>query len=102
MNWVLWVHAGVDADLDEAFAHYLEVDPALATRFGMEVDAALGFIESFPELGRFLFEDYRRVVLRRFPYLIVYCVSGEDVRVLRISHARREPAAIQGEITGRR
>jgi len=36
----------------------------------------------FPESGAILFEAYRRVVLKRFPYMAVYITSGDRIDVL--------------------
>jgi hypothetical protein len=36
----------------------------------------------FPGAGAILFESYRRVLLRRFAYMVVCLVSGERIDVL--------------------
>lgn len=33
----------------------------------------------------------RRVVLKRFPYTVVYVELGEELRVLALAHTRRRP-----------
>lgn len=35
--------------------------------------------------------ELRRVVLRRFPYIVIYAVSESEVTVLRCVHSRRHP-----------
>jgi plasmid stabilization system protein ParE len=35
--------------------------------------------------------ELRRAVLRKYPYLIIYAVSQDEVTVLRCVHARRDP-----------
>ncbi len=34
---------------------------------------------------------YRRIVVRRFPYLVFFEVRGETVEVVAVAHASREP-----------
>lgn len=91
----------VGVDLAQAVAYYRSIERGLAERLSDEFDAALEFIEVYPLAGRPLFETYRRVVLRHFPYLIAYAVSDEQVFVLAVVHGKRDPEAVRAEIEER-
>lgn len=45
--------------------------------------------------------DYRRVLLRQFPFTVVGLASDDAIYVLAIMHIRRDPAGIQGEVAER-
>lgn len=72
--------------------HYAEIAPELAERFADELERTLRLIDSYPLAGRFLYDDVRRMVLDRFPYLLTYRVDDNRVRVQLLAHMRRDPA----------
>lgn len=55
----------------------------------------------YPESGAPLFEAYRRVLLKRFPFMLVCSVSGERIEVLALIGVRREPAWIKVQVGDR-
>jgi hypothetical protein len=60
---------GVEDDIAAIHDRYEQLDPALPSRFEARLDEQVERIEMFPESGAFLFESYRRVLLKRFPYM---------------------------------
>ncbi len=94
-------HVGVEADVIEVFDYYRAISPELPEQFLGRLRQSLDFVEHHPLAGGPLFESYRHVVLRRFPYMIVYAVTDETVDVLAAIHVRRDPAWIEAEVTGR-
>lgn len=83
-------------ELVEATRYYLEINPELASDFVARVEAALGRIDAHP--ARFARletvktdRQIRRVLVGRFPYLIVYEVLHDEPFVLAIAHTHRRP-----------
>jgi toxin ParE1/3/4 len=70
-----------------------------AKRLGLGVELVLHVQRAFDEIreapeasplwqpGR----PYRKLVMRRFPYVIMFTVDGESVEVLAVAHAKRRP-----------
>lgn len=94
-------HPGVEDDLRSALDYYEAFDPALPGRFEARMDEQIERLALFPESGAILFESYRRVLLTRFPYLAVYLVRDDLIDVLALLNTRRDPALIEGTVTGR-
>ena len=94
-------HPGVEDDLASIYDHYEQFDPALPSRFEARLDEQVERIEMFPESGAFLLESYRRVLLKRFPYMVVYLVGDDRIDVLAVVGIRRDPAWIEATIAGR-
>jgi plasmid stabilization system protein ParE len=67
-------HPGVEDDVAAIYDYYEQFDPALPSRFDVRLEEQVERVERFPESGAFLFGSYRRVVLKRFPYMAVYVV----------------------------
>lgn len=63
-------------------SHYAERDPAPPGRFRARLKEQADRLLMFPGAGAILFESYRRVLLRRFAYMVVCLVSGERIDVL--------------------
>ena len=93
----LRVLAEADREIVEAGLWYDDRSPALGDDFREKVFAALARIASQPhrfakvEFAK-ITGDVRRVMLERFPYLIVYQIYAEEVRVLACMHSHRNPA----------
>lgn len=90
-------HPGVQADIEEIVAFYAERDPGLPARFRERLRGQVDVVLLFPTAGAVLFEEYRRVLLSRFPFMVVYLVSDQTVYV----HVRRDPAVLESQVANR-
>jgi monomeric isocitrate dehydrogenase len=70
------------AEFDEAFDWYEQQQPELGIDFLMCVAEVLERIESFSDVYETVFEDVRRAVVRKFPYLVLYKVESSQIVVL--------------------
>lgn len=74
-----------------AFRWYEERNALVAEIFIIELDAAMGLIAESPRRWPRIRGRYRRFVLARFPFNIVYILRGEFVEVVALAHHRRRP-----------
>jgi len=81
----------VEQDLREAFDWYQERRPGLGEEFLTCVDACIQAICRNPEIQTLIYKDYRRGLLRRFPYSVFYESSGNTVTVYCIFHNSQDP-----------
>jgi hypothetical protein len=70
-----------EQDAAEAYAWYEGKEAGLGEEFLRCVDARILSIRRNPELNQIIFEDYRRVMVRRFPYAIFYEYSDDTIVV---------------------
>jgi plasmid stabilization system protein ParE len=80
-----------EQDLSGAFAWYERQRGGLGEEFFSCVDACIEAIRRNPEMYAFIHEDYRRALVRRFPYAIFYEFSGGRVIVFGIFHTSLDP-----------
>ncbi|MGP0060953.1 MAG: type II toxin-antitoxin system RelE/ParE family toxin [Beijerinckiaceae bacterium] len=75
------------ADRDNIFSH-IEVDnPRAALHVDEQIVTAVRRLLEFPESGRVgRIADTRELVIPRTPYIAVYALTTEKVRILRILH----------------
>jgi len=80
-----------EQDLAEAYAWYEGRRIGLGEEFLSSVDACIQNILRNPELHRVVHEDYRRGLVRRFPYAIFYEYAGDTVTLYCVFHTSRDP-----------
>lgn len=100
-RWQVVFHPAVEGDLVAIQDDLRAFDPALPGRFVARMDEQVERIEMYPESGAALFGSYRRVLLTRFPYMIVYVVRRERVDVLAVLGVRRDPEWIEATVSRR-
>jgi len=91
----------VEDDLAAISDYYEQFDPALPSRFEMRLEEQVERLEMFPESGTLLFESYRRVHLKRSPYMAVYVVRKDHIDLLAVIGVRRDPAWIEATVSER-
>lgn len=74
--------AGAKRELWTAASYYDKAKPGLGDEFLDEVVAALNRLESWPRSGHPTDGGYRRRLVRRFPYALVYRIAGDKIVVL--------------------
>jgi plasmid stabilization system protein ParE len=83
-------------ELLDAQAWYEAHAPGLGHEFARVFEAAVQSACRHPAGFAEVEEGCRRVVLRRFPYLLYYRATGDELLVVAVFHHRRPPAARQG------
>ena len=79
------------AELLEAVEYYERQNATLGGELLLELEHVISMLRHSPELGAKLDARVRRVLLRRFPYRVVYTVEGEELVVVAFAHLRRRP-----------
>jgi plasmid stabilization system protein ParE len=85
-------HRSAQAELNNAIQYYETRVPGLGAEFLVEVRGAVSRVCEFPELGPLMWGTRRRVLIRRFPYGLVYRIlESGAIRVLAVMHLRQRP-----------
>jgi len=82
-------------DVAEAFAWYESRSRGLGADFLRALDIAISAIRRRPLLHREIAPGKRRVLLRRFPYSVVYYIHRDELVVVACFHGRRNPRHLQ-------
>jgi plasmid stabilization system protein ParE len=80
------------SDAAEAYAWYEERSAGLGERFLKHVDECLEWIRDNPQLFEVVYKNYRRAIVKRFPYVIFYKINADVVTVYSIFHTAQHPA----------
>lgn len=78
-------------NLEQAYDYVAEDDLDAAGRLVLKMQAAVGQLAEFPEMGRAgRVEGTRELVILNSPYVVVYRVKGKTVEILRVLHGSRK------------
>ena len=81
-----------EQDIHEAYDWYERRRLGLGEEFLSCVDAAIQRIRRTPEIHGQIHENYRRAMVRRFPYVVFYEYDENTVTIYCVFHTSRNPA----------
>jgi toxin ParE1/3/4 len=85
------IHPAAQVELAAAADAGEQIATGLAEELLAETQRILGILCEFPGLGTRLDKQYRRFPLSKFPYAVVFRVSGERLQVVAFAHRRMRP-----------
>ncbi len=91
MDYVLLLRPEARVDLLDAFHWYQKQQAGLGHDFKLCVDNALSKLVKNPSFYKKVHNDIRRVIIKKFPFGIFYVVQENEVIILAVLHARRNP-----------
>ncbi len=90
------LHPAAGRELTDSATYYESKIPGLGTDFLKEFRQALNLFQKNPEIGVVIEAPYRRVVLNRFPFSIIYRFKGATLRIVAVAHQHRKPGYWRG------
>jgi toxin ParE1/3/4 len=94
-------HSDARIELATIAHRYEELAVDLGVEFLLSIDATLKRIQRYPLLYAATWESFRRAVIPRFPFGLVYQVSCDAVRVIAVYPLRSDPDDIAYLLTTR-
>lgn len=79
------------AEFLEAVRYYEDCQTGLGRRFKFSVEEAVQSIAKTPFRYRVLHAPFRRYLLPKFPYSIIYCIGPENILIIAVAHTKRKP-----------
>jgi toxin ParE1/3/4 len=84
----------------EAKEWYEASVPGLGFEFVRALDVAVESAIRMPETYPFIEGECRRVLMRRFPYSIIYRARRDTLLIVAVFHHSREPGSWLGRVAG--
>jgi plasmid stabilization system protein ParE len=91
MSYRLIIRPEAELDIQDTFEWYEAQSPGLGSEFVRAVDGCLSSIGRNPLAYPIIYKQARRVLIRRFPYGVLYVFEQERVAVVACFHGRRNP-----------
>ena len=84
-------HQAAEEEMNAAAAYYAAQHDGLSEAFLAEVSIGLQQIQRWPLAWSVLADDFRRYLLHRFPYGLIYRIADDHIFILAVAHLRRKP-----------
>ena len=84
-------HPEAEDELGSAIEYYEEIEKGLGSDFAIEVYSAIQRSVAHPKAWSILEDEIRRIMVRRFPYGILYSEEKNGLYILAVMHLHRDP-----------
>ena len=84
-------HPHAEKELAEIEKYYDSQGEAISNRFRADLELAITRILRFPHSSQPLTRSIRRRRLNAFPNGVIYRLRTDEIRILAVTHLRREP-----------
>lgn len=79
------------AEIKEATQYYEGCREGLGQAFLLEIESTIKRISQSPLMWRKISGQFRRCLIKRFPYGIIYSVEEDEIFVAAVMHLKRKP-----------
>lgn len=84
-------HPDAEAEADGAFEWYWVRSESAALGFDADLRNAFSTIRKSPRMCPLYFGNFRRLLLRKYPYFVVFRELPRRIQILAVAHAKRRP-----------
>lgn len=89
MDWIIRISPLAFFDLDETVKWYNYQKPGLGNVFLINFNTSIEKIKNNPYSFRIISEPVRRMVLKKFPFKILYIIDINEIVIIGIVHQKR-------------
>jgi plasmid stabilization system protein ParE len=83
------IHPEAEAEYEVALGWYFDRSATAANRFETAVNEAIEAIQSHPNMFPLCDQTHRFVMLKRYPFSVIYRVKADSVEVIALAHSKR-------------
>lgn len=87
----LIVSPEAELDIQNGFEWYEQYSPGLGSEFVRAVDSSFALIGRNPLAYPIVYRQVRRLLIRRFPYGVMYIVEEDVITIIACFHVKRDP-----------
>lgn len=84
-------HPKAADEYKEAIDYYEDCQAGLGKQLTQEIDASIKLILAFPTAWTLLEGEIRRILIRRFPFGLLYILRNDEIYILAVMNLNRNP-----------
>ena len=85
-------HPDAADEFEEAVVYYEDCQTGLGKQLSQEIDAAIQLILAFPNAWTTLENEIKRILIRRFPFGLLYILRNDEIYILAVMNLNRNPS----------
>lgn len=86
-----YFHPDAEEEFTQVVEHYEQCKAGLGIDFAEEVYATISRIMQYPDAWSLLSKKFRRCLVSRFPFGVIYQIKSRNLRIIAIAHLNRQP-----------
>ena len=86
-------------EVADSFDWYESRDVGLGNGFLGALDDCIRLIRLHPEMSPVAFKNYRKALMKRFPFAVFYCVSSSLLTIYAVFHCSKSPFRLTKRLT---
>jgi plasmid stabilization system protein ParE len=90
----VWFHPEAEKEFRESILWYSKQQRGLELEFVLCIDEAIERIKTNPVQFPEVYKNLRRIVVKKFPFIILFEYSITDIKVVAVFHSKRNPQKI--------
>lgn len=95
---VVKLHPKTEEDLINALNYYYEIDEKIEAKFLKCLDSTSDKILKFTNLYPYENKVVQKVLVEKFPYIVLYEQHEETIMILAIFHTKRNPQTLTDRV----
>lgn len=84
-------HPDIHQEIKESFRWYESKSAGLGEAFIAELESAFRIIMEMPNTWPMISRNFRRYLLNRFPFGVIYHIKKNEIYVIAVMHLSRNP-----------
>lgn len=92
------LHPKAEEDLANALNYYYEIDEKIEAKFLKYLELTFDKILQFTTLYPYENEVTQKVIVEKFPYIVLYEQCGDMVMILAIFHTKRDSNKLRSRV----
>ena len=90
-NYHILIEDDAKFDIAEGYDWYSKISEKISASFLFQIKKTLDFLEENPFLFQLVYKDFRQVPIRKFPFVILYKIDAESVKIFRVFPTKMNP-----------
>ncbi len=90
MKYKLIFSEGIKKEIASAYIWYEMQKPGLGDEFLGELERALTLLKTKPKYFGFINQYQRRLILKKFPYKIIYEIFDNEIAIFTVRHSKQK------------
>lgn len=90
MTFEIIVSREARADIAEAVDGFNDISATLSARFEVELELVYSNACEYPQMYPVVYKNFRRALLRHFPYSVFYVIEKSFILVVGVVHQARD------------